>query len=130
MIGLVLSLCAGLADDLPAPKGAFRELRFSPDGRYVLAQDDTEITVLTVQPFVILFRIPAEDADVAKFTPDSRQLVCVNRVTRPSRGPNFKIGSARRALEPRRPDPRRINRAQGAKSGNGGAVTRRALSGQ
>jgi hypothetical protein len=33
-------------------------------------------------------------------------------------------------LEPRRPDPRRINRAQGAKSGNGGAVTRRALSGQ
>jgi hypothetical protein len=77
----LLSLCAGLADDLPAPRGSFRELRFSPDGRYVLAQDDSEITVLTVQPFAVAFRIPAEHAEVAKFTPDSRQLAFV----RPSR---------------------------------------------
>jgi WD40 repeat protein len=75
-------LCSGVADNLPAPRGSFRELRFSLDGRFVLAQDDREITVLTLQPFAILFRIPAEHAEVAKFTPDSRQLAFVRPATR------------------------------------------------
>jgi hypothetical protein len=68
-----------LATDAP-----LRQLRFSPDGRYVLAQDDAEVTVLTVQPFAIAFRIPAENAIDAQFTPDSQQVVFVSSVTRAS----------------------------------------------
>jgi hypothetical protein len=48
----------------------------------VLAQNDSEIAVLTAQPFAILFRIPAEKADVARFTPDSREIVFVSGGTR------------------------------------------------
>lgn len=62
-----------------------RQLRFSSDGRYVLAQDDVEVTVLTVQPFAVLFRIRAEDTTDAQFTPDSQQIVFVSAVTRVSR---------------------------------------------
>ena len=74
-IALVLSLGVGAAQDLTAPKGLLRQLRFSPDGRHVLAQDNSEITILTVQPLAILFRIPAEQAEIAQFTPDSQQVV-------------------------------------------------------
>ena len=59
-----------------------RELRFSPDGRYLLAQGDSGVTVLTVRPFAIAFRIPADDADLAQFTPDSRQVVFVSSVAK------------------------------------------------
>ncbi len=59
-----------------------QELRFSPDGRYLLAQGDSGVTVLTVRPFAILFRIPADDADLAHFTPDSRQVVFVSSVAK------------------------------------------------
>src|ERR1039457_3886297 len=78
---LVLSMGSGAGQDSPAPKGSLRELRFSPDGRYVLAQDDSEITILTVQPFSILFRIPTDRAELAKFTPDSREVVFVSSAT-------------------------------------------------
>jgi WD40 repeat protein len=60
------------------PSGRLRHLRFSPDGRYVLAQDDSAVTVLTVQPLRVLFRVPAESASPAEFTPDSRQLLFVS----------------------------------------------------
>jgi hypothetical protein len=60
----------------PAPRDGLLLLCFSPDGRYVLAQDAFWITVLTVQPFKVLFRAPAEDAvNSAQFTPDSRQVL-------------------------------------------------------
>ena len=62
--------------------GWLRQLRFSPDGQHVLAQDDAEITVLTVRPFEILFRMPAENATLAQFAPDSTQVVFVSSVTR------------------------------------------------
>ena len=81
-IGLIFCLGTCIADDLPAPPGSFRKLRFSPDGRYVLAQDDFEITLITVQPFPLLLRIPAGEAGTAKFTPDSRQVVFVAGGTR------------------------------------------------
>jgi hypothetical protein len=71
---LALFMGSGASQDSP-PKGSLRQLRFSPDGRYVLAQNDSEITILTVQPFSILFRIPAEKAEVAQFTPDSQHVV-------------------------------------------------------
>jgi WD40 repeat protein len=50
-------------------------LRFSRDGKYVLAQDESSIYVLTREPFKELFRIDAENALPADFTPDSQQLV-------------------------------------------------------
>src|SRR5258708_6350114 len=59
--------------------GRFRELRFSPDGRYVLAQDDSGIAVLSVQPFTVLFHHSAENVLSAGFTPDSQQVWFVYR---------------------------------------------------
>jgi len=50
-------------------------LRFSPDGRFILAQDDGGITVLTRDPFQWLFRIDAVRAAPAQFSPDSRSIV-------------------------------------------------------
>jgi hypothetical protein len=63
-----------------APSGWLRQLRFSPDGRYVLAQDGTEITVLTVRPLAILFTLPAENATLAQFTPASTEVVFVSSI--------------------------------------------------
>ena len=66
----------------PAVSGAggLRQLRFSPDGRYVLAQDQSRVTVLTVRPLAVLFGVPAESATLAEFTPDSQQVVFVSSV--------------------------------------------------
>ncbi len=49
--------------------------RFSPDGKHLLAQDDSSIYVISREPFVFLFRIDALDAYPAQFTPDSRSIV-------------------------------------------------------
>lgn len=72
---------AGGAGTVSAPAGALRQLHFSPNGRYILAQDDSEIAVLTVEPLAVLFRIPARNATEAQFTPDSRQIIFVSGVT-------------------------------------------------
>jgi WD40 repeat protein len=50
-------------------------LRFSPDGKYVLAQDEGGIHVLSRDPFQMLFFIDAPDADKAQFSPDSKSVV-------------------------------------------------------
>jgi hypothetical protein len=51
-------------------------LRFSPNGEYLLAQDDAGINVLSREPFVSLFRIEVPyDIYFAAFTPDSREIV-------------------------------------------------------
>jgi hypothetical protein len=50
----------------------FRRLRFSPDGKYVLAQSDTGIAVFSVDPFRVIFRVPAENASDAEFTADGQ----------------------------------------------------------
>jgi WD40 repeat protein len=50
-------------------------LRFSPDGKYVLAQDEGGIHVLSRDPFQVLFFIEAPDADKAQFSPDSKAVV-------------------------------------------------------
>lgn len=49
-------------------------LRFSYDGKYLLAQDDGSIYVLTREPLAFKFRIEAPDAYPARFTPDSKQI--------------------------------------------------------
>ena len=59
-LALALILVSGGAGGEGAPAGFLRQLRFSPNGEYVLGQDDFFVTVLTSQPFAILFRIPAE----------------------------------------------------------------------
>jgi hypothetical protein len=74
---IVLLLWIGCAagQDSPVRGPSLRQLRFSPDGRYVLSQSDSELAVLTVEPFAILFRIPAQYATDAQFTPDSTSVV-------------------------------------------------------
>jgi WD40 repeat protein len=56
-------------------RGDIEHFRFSPDGKYILAQDDAGIYVLTRDPLKFLFGIDAEDAQPAQFSPDSRQVV-------------------------------------------------------
>ena len=58
-------------------------LRFSPDGEYLLAQDDASINILTRTPFAFLFRLdPPEGATGAMFTPDSKNVVIPTRTGR------------------------------------------------
>jgi len=57
-------------------------LRFSLNGKYLLAQDEAGIHVLTREPFALLFYIPALDALPASFTPDSSRIVFYNHSLR------------------------------------------------
>lgn len=50
-------------------------LQFSPDGKYLLAQDDSSIFVLTREPLANLFSIDAPGAKAAEFGPDSAFIV-------------------------------------------------------
>lgn len=52
-----------------------KHLSFSPDGKYLLSQDDFAITVLSREPLKVLFQVPAENAQPAFFTGDSREIV-------------------------------------------------------
>lgn len=49
-------------------------LHFSPNGKYLLAQDEGGIHVLTRDPLELLFFIEAPGADKAFFTPDSKSV--------------------------------------------------------
>jgi WD40 repeat protein len=59
----------------PPLRGDLTQVRFSPDGQYALAQDESSIFVLTRLPFVFLFRLDAPEAHPASFTPDSKDIV-------------------------------------------------------
>jgi hypothetical protein len=50
-------------------------LRFSRDGKYIMAQDETSISILSRDPYQLLFRFDAEDALPAEFSPDSQRIV-------------------------------------------------------
>ena len=50
-------------------------VRFSPDGKYLLAQDDSSISVLDREPLAVRFRIATSNAKPADFTPDSASVV-------------------------------------------------------
>jgi WD40 repeat protein len=58
----------------PALRSDIHHLRFSPDGQYLLAQDDSGISVLN-RKLTSLFRIYAPDARPAQFSPDSTRIV-------------------------------------------------------
>jgi len=68
-------------------------LRFSPDGKYVLAQDDGGIHVLSRDPLKLLFFIDAPDAHKAGFSPDSQSVVFY---TASLRVESWNIGSQKR----------------------------------
>lgn len=59
----------------PALRSDISHLKFSRDGRFVLAQDESGITILQKQPFKFLFRIEAPEARPASFSPDSKSVV-------------------------------------------------------
>ena len=63
----------------PPLQADIQNLRFSPDGKYVMAQDESNIWILTREPFAPLFRIPSADAYDAQFTPDAKSVVFHNR---------------------------------------------------
>jgi hypothetical protein len=56
-------------------RGDIENFRFSPDGRYLLAQDEGGIYVLTRDPLKFLLRIDSADAQTAQFSPDAKQVV-------------------------------------------------------
>ena len=56
----------------PYLRGEIRHFQFSPDGRFIIAQDSSGINVLRREPFSYYFRIEAEDAKPASFSPDSK----------------------------------------------------------
>lgn len=57
-------------------------LRFSPNGQYALAQDDSSVFVFSHEPFRLLFRIEAPDARPAQFSPDSQKVVILTQSLR------------------------------------------------
>jgi WD40 repeat protein len=59
----------------PPLRDDIQNLRFSPNGKYILAQDDAGITVLTRSPFATVFRFDARSVSDANFTPDSQNIV-------------------------------------------------------
>jgi hypothetical protein len=62
----------------PPLRSDITHIRFSPDGAYILAQDDSGISVLSREPFSGLFRIEASEAKHANFTPDSKSILFSN----------------------------------------------------
>jgi WD40 repeat protein len=59
----------------PRLRGNVTNMRFSGNGKYLLAQDSSSIFVLSHEPFKVLFRIDAQNANPAQFTPDSESIV-------------------------------------------------------
>jgi WD40 repeat protein len=66
----------------PPLRGELDQLQFSPDGKYLLGQDESSIFVLTRDPLANLFRIDAPDAKPAHFTPDSHAIVFYDKELR------------------------------------------------
>jgi WD40 repeat protein len=63
-------------DKLNSPiRSDIENFQFSPDGKYILAQDDSGISVLTRDPFAFKFRFDTRRAGPAHFSPDSRQIL-------------------------------------------------------
>jgi Peptidase family M48 len=56
----------------PPMRPALDWIRFSPDGNYILTQDESKVHVLGRAPLRILFSIDAEGADRGQFSPDSQ----------------------------------------------------------
>ena len=58
----------------PALRLELSQLRFSPDGQSILAQDASSIFVLSRNPLAVRYRIDASGARPANFSPDSQSI--------------------------------------------------------
>lgn len=63
----------------PPLRTDIKNLKFSPDGEYSLAQDDASIFVFANDPFAFLFRIDAAEARRAQFSQDSQKILFVTQ---------------------------------------------------
>jgi WD40 repeat protein len=59
----------------PPLESEVTNVKFSPDGKYLLAQDDFSIYVLSREPLKPIFRIPADEVEPASFTPNSQSVL-------------------------------------------------------
>jgi WD40 repeat protein len=66
----------------PPLQSDMRYLRFSPDGKYLLAQDESSVYVITREPLAAKFTIYAPDAYAAVFTEDSQSIVFYTKTLR------------------------------------------------
>src|SRR5579863_98556 len=62
-------------DLVPPLRSDLRQVKFSPDGRYLLAQDESSVFIFGRDPLALVIRIDARDARIAHFTPDSQNVV-------------------------------------------------------
>ena len=67
---------------VPKLRPDITNIKFSQDGRFLLAQDESGINVLRREPFEFLFRIPALGALPAIFHKDSSRVIFVSSVSR------------------------------------------------
>lgn len=63
----------------PPLRAAVRQVRFSPDGRYLLVQFESGVYVLGRQPLAIRMWIYAQDILDARFSEDSKNLILAKR---------------------------------------------------
>lgn len=77
----LIGLTARISLDPPL-RTDINHLKFSPDGQYALAQDDSSVFVFSREPFQLLFRIEAPDARPAQFSPDSQKVVVLTHSLR------------------------------------------------
>jgi hypothetical protein len=59
----------------PPLRADLDRIRFSPDGKYLLAQDESTVFVSSVSPLKFLFKIDALETGPTHFTPDSQRVV-------------------------------------------------------
>jgi WD40 repeat protein len=66
----------------PPLRSDLSTVRFSPDGRYLVAHDENSIYLLTARPVTNVFRIDVSDASEPEFTPDSSAIVFYDKELR------------------------------------------------
>jgi WD40 repeat protein len=66
----------------PALRSDLRQLTYSEDGKYLLAQDDSTIYILTAAPVTLLAQIEAPDTFAAWFSPDLKAVVSYDKELR------------------------------------------------
>jgi len=76
----VKTVAVGVSGDQPLKldsplRPSLWRIRFSPNGLYLLAQDEGSVTVVDRKAGKVLFRIEAPDVEAAQFTPDSASVV-------------------------------------------------------
>jgi hypothetical protein len=76
----IADVAAGLTEEKaqkldPPLRPTFWRLRFSPDGKMLLGQDDGSIVIVDRESGTLRFRVDAPNAEDAQFTPDSKEVV-------------------------------------------------------